>query len=60
MAFTSGVANAGSDAGHTVEIQASGVVRNLQLYDRPGNDMLSHKGDLWKIFFLIFTSQINA
>lgn len=41
MAFTSGVANADSDGGHTVEIQANREVRNLQLYDRPGNNMLS-------------------
>ena len=54
MAFTSGVSNAGSDNHHTVEIQASGEVRNLRMYDRPGNDMLSHKGDLWKINFSDF------
>ena len=42
MAFTSGVANADSDGDHTVEIQANHrEVRNLQLYDRPGNNMLS-------------------
>ena len=54
MAFTSGIRNAGSDAGHTVEVLASGHVRNVRLYDRPGNDMLAHKGDLWKINFSDF------
>ena len=48
MAFTSGVNLAGSDAGHAVEIVADGHVRNLELYDRPGNDYYQHKGDLWK------------
>ena len=54
MAFTSGINNAGSDTHHTVEVQASGHVRNLRLYNRPGNDMLEHKGDLWKINFSDF------
>ena len=54
MAFTSGVQHGGSDAGHAVEILAGGAVRNLRLYDRPGNDMMSHKGDLWKFNFTEF------
>ena len=49
MAFTSHHAHAGSDAGHAVEIRANNHVRHIRLYDRPGDDMLSHKGDLWKI-----------
>ena len=48
MAFTSGRKNAGSDSDHTIEILAAGYVRNLRLYDRPGNDYSKHKGDLWK------------
>ena len=48
MAFTSGRRNAGSDDGHTVEILAGGYVRNLRLYNRPGDDYAKHKGDLWK------------
>ncbi len=51
MAFTSGIRNAGSDAGHAVEVQACGQVQKLPLYNRPGNDMLPNKGDLWKINF---------
>lgn len=47
MAFTSGITHAGTDGSHSVELQASGHVRSLQLYDRPGNDALEHKGDLW-------------
>ena len=57
MAFTSGLANAGSDASHAVEVQLkSGQVRHLWLYDRPGNDhdMQKNKGDLWKINFRNF------
>lgn len=50
MAFTSGLPYSESNGpGHTVEVQASGEVRNLRLYDRPGDDMLPHKGDLWKM-----------
>ena len=48
MAFTSGINNAESDAGHAVEILAGGRVRNLRLYNRPGDDYYKHKGDLWK------------
>ena len=54
MAFTSGVASAGSNSHHSVEILSNGVVRHMRLYDRPGDDMLSHKGDLWKINFSNF------
>ena len=54
MAATSGILNAGSDTHHTVEVQTIGYVRNLRLYNRPGNDMLEHKGDLWKINFADF------
>jgi hypothetical protein len=54
MAFTSGVDNAGSDTSHIIEVQTIGQVRNLVLYDRPGNDMQENKGDLWKIDFSDF------
>jgi hypothetical protein len=54
MAFTSGVDNAGSDTSHIIEVQAMGQVRNLVLYDRPGDDMQKNKGDLWKIDFSDF------
>ena len=48
MAFTSGLLNSGTvDAAHAIELQASGQVRSLQLYDRPGDDTLPNKGDLW-------------
>lgn len=58
MAFTSGFQHAGSDIGHSVQLQANGEVRNIRLYNLPGNDMLENKGDLWKIkFFPTFTSQ---
>lgn len=55
MAFTSGVGSAGSDTSHMVEVQLSGYqVRNLRLYNRPGDDMLAHKGDLWELNFADF------
>ncbi len=55
MAFTSAIRHGGSDAGHAVEIVIAGHhVRNVRLYDRPGDDMLQHKGDLWKINFSAF------
>lgn len=55
MAFTSGVAHAGSDNGHSVQVRLSGgQTRHVRLYDRPGDDMLAHKGDLWKISFSSF------
>ena len=60
MAFTSGLTHAGSDAGHTIEIQANGQVRNVRLYDRPGDDMLEHKGDLWRISFGSFYFSDNC
>ena len=54
MAFTSGVDDAGSDTSHIIEVQTIGQVRNLVLYDRPGDDMQKNKGDLWKINFSDF------
>ena len=49
MAFTSGRTNAGTDAGHSVELRTRrGQSRNLRLYDRPGDDALENKGDLWE------------
>ncbi len=54
MAFTSGIhsaeSNAESTGGHAVEIVITGHhARNVRLYNRPGDDMMLHKGDLWKI-----------
>ena len=54
MAFTSGIDDAGSDTSHIIEVQTIGQVRNLVLYDRPGDDMQKNKGDLWKIDFSDF------
>ena len=39
---------AGSD-GHAVEVRTATETRSVALYDRPGDDYLSNKGDLWKI-----------
>ena len=52
IAFTSGQAFGESltSAGkHKVELQSSGGVRTLQLYDRPGIDHSLNKGDLWEL-----------
>ena len=55
MAFTSGASHAGSDTSHSIQVQLGGhKVGTLQLYDRPGDDMLGNKGDLWKINFSDF------
>ena len=48
MAFTSGVPNAGSDDNHGIQLQVHGQVQNLLLFDRPGDDALENKGDLWR------------
>ena len=54
MAFTSGHVHGGSDTSHAVEMRVNGVTRKRVLYDRPGDDMFNHKGDLWKINFSHF------
>ena len=47
MGFTSGIHFGGTDSRHSVELQVNGHARSLQLHDRPGNDALENKGDLW-------------
>lgn len=55
MAFTSGRDHAGSDDGHSVQIQLKNSdIQHVRLYDRPGDDMQKNKGDLWKIDFSKF------
>ena len=41
--------NAGTVAGHAVEVRRPRETRSVRLYDRPGDDYLSNKGDLWKL-----------
>ena len=41
--FTSGVANAGSNEDHAIEVQASGITKSALL---PANDYMKNKGDL--------------
>ena len=49
MAFTSGVKHAGSDDSPHMTIElTTREKKDVRLYDRPGNDMYPHKGDLWK------------
>ena len=48
MAFTSGIDYAQSDSIHAVEILGAGHVRNLRLYNLPGDEHSQNKGDLWK------------
>ena len=49
MAFTSGVSGASSDSNHGIQIQYNGTVKTMALYDRPGDDYMSNKGDLWEL-----------
>ena len=32
---------------HAIELQARGYVRSRRFYNRPGDDAVEHKGDLW-------------
>lgn len=59
MAFTSGTGNAGSDIVHKIEVVLYGEhVRNI-ISNLPGDDMLEHKGDLWKINLSDFRSETD-
>ena len=49
MAFTSGLSGASSDTSHSVQLQYNGAVKTMDLYNRPGDDYLSNKGDLWEL-----------
>ena len=49
MAFTGGDRFAGSDRRHNVTIRTMATTRSITLPDRPGNDYLENKGDLWKL-----------
>ena len=49
MAFTSGIQYAGSDKSPYITIRlTTGETNTRLLYNRPGDDMFPHKGDLWK------------
>ena len=54
IAFTSGVTHGQSDTSHSIQLESNGVVRTISLYDRPGDDFQSHKGDLWSMHFSSF------
>ena len=47
MAFTSGLASAGSDSTYQIHLRYSGNTRVFAFYNRPGDDLQSNKGDLW-------------
>ena len=49
MAFTSDLKWASSQSSHRIEIQYNGGVKTMDLYDRPGDDYMSNKGDLWEL-----------
>ena len=50
LAFTSGLTNAGSNDDAYVEMRLkTGETRLIRLYNRPGDDYMRYKGDLWKI-----------
>ena len=54
MAFTSGEPSASSDSTYRIQLVqlynngASTSVQSIPFYDRPGDDLLSNKGDLWQ------------
>ena len=56
MAFTSGLPSAGSDSTYRIQLLSvnqydngeSTSVQSIPFYDRPGDDLLSNKGDLWQ------------
>ena len=54
IAFTSGIINGQSDTDHSIQLESNGVVRTVLLYNRPGDDYQSHKGDLWNMQFSSF------
>ena len=49
MAFTSDLSGASSDTSHSIQLQYNGAVKTMALYDRPGDDYMSNKGDLWEL-----------
>jgi hypothetical protein len=50
MAFTSGDNHAGSNTGHKIKmVTTAGAHYVADLYNRPGDDMLPNKGDLWTL-----------
>ena len=49
MAFTSNLKWANSDSSHEIELQYNGKTQTMDLYNRPGDDYLSNKGDLWEL-----------
>ena len=51
IAFTSGLPSSESDTGHSIQLESNGVVQTRSLYDRPGDDYLANKGDLWSFSF---------
>ena len=59
--FTSGVKNAGSDDLPYISVRLrNGKTRHVRLYNRPGNDMLPNKGDLWKVVISSFGFSDNC
>ena len=60
IAFTSGITNGHSDTSHSIQLESNGVVQTISLYDRPGDDSQSHKGDLWSMQFSSFHFSDNC
>ena len=54
MAFTAGIPGAETNSHHAVEILANNEVRHVRFFDLPGEDMILHKGDMWKLNFTEF------
>ena len=49
MAFTSDLSGASSDTSHSIKLHYNGREKTMALYDRPGDDYMSNKGDLWEL-----------
>ena len=48
MTFTSGLDYGYTDDFHNIELQYNGSMLTMTLYDQPGVEFQSNKGDLWE------------
>ena len=48
MAFTSDLVHGYTEDFHNIELQCNGSVLTMTLYDQPGVEFQSYKGDLWE------------
>ena len=61
LAFTSGKPTAGSDDRAYVEMQIKNEIpKRVRLYNRPGDDCMRFKGDMWRISLSSFEFYDNC